>query len=240
MLKRVRREFYLLSRGEQRGLLSVSFLLVLAMLFRFILPVIPSGEKPGMEIYLEEARLLLDSLNRVRPAYSKIGGNGDPVSRKSPIANRKSNPGAYNKKPQNPSPGKTRLPVELNSADSLALLPLPGIGPVLAGRIIKYRRLLGGYYTTTQLREVYGLREESFLLLDGRIKVDTSLLVRINLNEATFRDLLRHPYLDMEHVKALMAYRDFTGSFEEIAEIREAELMPDSVFARIHHYLCIE
>ena len=34
--------------------------------------------------------------------------------------------------------------LDLNRADSADLLPLPGIGPVFASRIIRYRDLLGG------------------------------------------------------------------------------------------------
>src|SRR5665647_1059817 len=51
--------------------------------------------------------------------------------------------------------------LDLNSADSLHLLEIPGIGPVFASRIIRYRTLLGGYYAVDQLREVYGMRAVS-------------------------------------------------------------------------------
>ena len=54
------------------------------------------------------------------------------------------------------------LILELNSADSIQLLDIRGIGPVFASRIIRYRNLLGGYYVVTQLKEVYGMREENF------------------------------------------------------------------------------
>ena len=47
--------------------------------------------------------------------------------------------------------------LNLNQADSLALIEIKGIGPVFAKRIIEYRELLGGYYDKHQLLEVYGL-----------------------------------------------------------------------------------
>ena len=58
--------------------------------------------------------------------------------------------------------------VELNSADSLELLGLKGIGPVFASRILKYRNLLGGFYSVSQLLEVYGFPEETYLNKIGR------------------------------------------------------------------------
>lgn len=49
------------------------------------------------------------------------------------------------------------IKVELNSADSSELLKINGVGPVFASRIIKYRNKLGGFATTEQVTEVYGM-----------------------------------------------------------------------------------
>ena len=51
--------------------------------------------------------------------------------------------------------------VNLNRADSALLESLPRIGPVLAARICKFREALGGFYTVDQLREVWGLEDET-------------------------------------------------------------------------------
>jgi competence protein ComEA len=53
-------------------------------------------------------------------------------------------------------------PVELNSADSTDLVELYGIGPVFANRILKYRDLLGGFYSVNQLLEVIISRRKLF------------------------------------------------------------------------------
>ncbi len=52
--------------------------------------------------------------------------------------------------------------VALNSADIDELVALPGIGPVLARRIIEYRELIGGYQDTQQLLAVKGVGEATF------------------------------------------------------------------------------
>ncbi|MBP5589614.1 MAG: helix-hairpin-helix domain-containing protein, partial [Bacteroidales bacterium] len=96
--------------------------------------------------------------------------------------------------------------VELNSCDSAALEALPGIGPVLSARIIRYRNLLGGFYDVGQLREVYGLSEETFSLIEGRVRVDTSLVQRVSVNFAEYGTLLRMPYLEKEDVDNIMRY----------------------------------
>jgi len=52
--------------------------------------------------------------------------------------------------------------LDINTSDSSALVTLPGIGPVLSMRIIRYRNLLGGFWSVNQLKEIYGLPEETF------------------------------------------------------------------------------
>ena len=51
--------------------------------------------------------------------------------------------------------------IELNSADSLELLRLPGIGATFSRRIISYREFLGGFAHVNQLLEVYGISENT-------------------------------------------------------------------------------
>ena len=48
--------------------------------------------------------------------------------------------------------------VDVNTADSAALVALRGIGPSFARGIVRYRELLGGYHDLDQLAEVYVLR----------------------------------------------------------------------------------
>jgi competence ComEA-like helix-hairpin-helix protein len=47
--------------------------------------------------------------------------------------------------------------LDLNAADSLALLALPGIGPAFASRILAYRRAHGGFTRVEELRGVKGI-----------------------------------------------------------------------------------
>lgn len=127
--------------------------------------------------------------------------------------------------------------LEINSADSLQFDELPGIGPVYASRIVRFRNLLGGYYSVDQLSEVYGLDSTWVASVKSGLTVDTTLIVRMDVNSFTFKELLRHPYLDYEQVKSLVNYRDRHGSFLMIETLSTAGVLPDSVWTRIRHYL---
>ncbi len=100
---------------------------------------------------------------------------------------------------------------ELNSTDSLHLLEIPGIGPVFASRIIRYRNLLGGYYSVTQLKEVYGMKEETFKAVESYFIVDPTMLKSFNINFSTVQEMGRHPYFGFKTARKVAKLRDKTG-----------------------------
>ncbi|MDR0845768.1 MAG: helix-hairpin-helix domain-containing protein [Tannerella sp.] len=97
--------------------------------------------------------------------------------------------------------------VELNTADTTILKKVPGIGSSFAGRIIKYRELLGGYYDVTQLSEVYGIDEEKYNSLAPWFTADASLIRKLPVNVLPQDSLRRHPYLDYRQARAIEQLR---------------------------------
>ena len=64
--------------------------------------------------------------------------------------------------------------VDLNTADAQALMAVPGVGEVLAQRILEYRELAGGFALAEQLLEVEGIGEAKFAQIRAYIKVEGS------------------------------------------------------------------
>ncbi|MET7423085.1 ComEA family DNA-binding protein [Dactylosporangium sp. NPDC005555] len=62
-------------------------------------------------------------------------------------------------------------PVNLNTATIAELQTLPGIGEVLAQRIIEYRDRHGGFRAVTDLRQVEGIGDAKFAQLKDRVTV---------------------------------------------------------------------
>ncbi|MFN8241050.1 MAG: helix-hairpin-helix domain-containing protein [Bacteroidales bacterium] len=129
------------------------------------------------------------------------------------------------------------LTIELNTCDSASLVSLPGIGPVLSSRIIRFRKLLGGFVSITQLNEVYGLKPETYKLIEGRITVDSLIITRIFINEADYKELVRHPYLEPADVRLLLEYRKLQGSIRSFEDIVKNNLVDSSRIYRIKPYL---
>jgi competence protein ComEA len=126
---------------------------------------------------------------------------------------------------------------ELNGADSSVLVGVYGIGPVYAKRILKFRDLLGGFYSMQQLREVYGLSDEQYEELTRKSFTDSSRIQAINLNSAGWEELEKHPYLNSYQANALLAYRSRIGNFRSLEEITANNLLPEEVYSKISPYL---
>lgn len=102
--------------------------------------------------------------------------------------------------------------LELNTADSTALVSLRGIGPYYARKILAYRDRLGGFYDIAQLCEIEGIDEERFAGLADQVCTDTSKLRRLDLWHAPDSLLARHPYLGPKGARSIVRYRTLYDS----------------------------
>lgn len=127
--------------------------------------------------------------------------------------------------------------MELNTCDSADLERLPGIGPVLSARIIKYRNLLGGYAYVSQLREVYGLRDSTYNLIYKRLSADSALVRKIKINSASYNELNRHPYLERYDVQAILKYRQLNVRISSITELIKNNILTEDKARKIFPYL---
>lgn len=67
--------------------------------------------------------------------------------------------------------GAASAPMDLNTADQFALETLPGVGPVLAARIIAWRDQHGRFTSVEELAEVTGVGEKRYAELAPRVRV---------------------------------------------------------------------
>lgn len=135
---------------------------------------------------------------------------------------------------------KKRVLVDLNTADSVTLLTLYGVGPSFAKRIIKYRTLLGGFYSKTQLLEVYGFDEDKLDKIDANCEVGPVGIKKINVNIVRTEELKKHPYFDYYTAKAIVDQRIILGKYKSLQQIKEIPLIHEDLFNRIKPYLIIE
>lgn len=97
------------------------------------------------------------------PKLSKAPQTAPPVEEKAPAAES-----ALEKEPAAES---TENAVELNSATVQELETLPGIGPVLAQRIIEYRETNNGFRSVEELMDIKGIGEKTYAKLVDYVEV---------------------------------------------------------------------
>ncbi len=130
-----------------------------------------------------------------------------------------------------------QAPLELNSADSLAVVKLYRIGPALTHRILDFRNRLGGFVNLHQLTEIYGFDEDILYDLDGKIFVDASKARVWNVNTVTTDELKTHPYFKYKLSNAIVNYRLQHGPYQQLSDLRKIVLVNDSIYSNIVQYL---
>ncbi len=128
------------------------------------------------------------------------------------------------------------LKVPIDRVGKEALKSLPGIGAERAGRIIEYRKLLGGFHRKEQLREVYGIPDSLLPRILERVKVEGGHMDPIPMDTSTER-LMRHPYIDPSEAERIWEYRERYGAFEEKGELKALDLLSDQEYRKIAPYL---
>lgn len=132
------------------------------------------------------------------------------------------------------------LPIEINSADKNELQGLQGIGEVFSKRIVTYRSRLGGFYDICQLNEVYGIDEDLVTGLSDYITINTEKISKINLNNAEYRDIISHPYIDRQTTVAIMEYKRFAGHINDLQELLDQRVVSPEVYRKIKWYFCAQ
>lgn len=102
--------------------------------------------------------------------------------------------------------------VELNSADSAALVSLYGIGGYYAKKILDYRARVGNFYAPEQLMEVEGIDSTRYSGFAGRIKVDPISVKKFSLDTAGKYFLMKHPYIGAYAARGIIFMREKFGA----------------------------
>ena len=127
---------------------------------------------------------------------------------------------------------------DLNTATAMQLQEVNGIGEKLSERITKFRGTLNGFLSDDQLSEVYGLKPEVISRVLERFTVLSKPTInKINVNTATFKQVLHLPYIDYELTKKIFQYRDEVAEIQDLNELKAIEGFPLDKFDKIALYL---
>ena len=96
--------------------------------------------------------------------------------------------------------------IDVNTATTEEFKALKGIGIKLAGRIVKFRDALGGFYTVNQLSQVYGI-DSNIVELNSQYLTINKQPKKMDVKRLGLKEMKSHPYLDGMHAEEIIRLR---------------------------------
>jgi DNA uptake protein and related DNA-binding proteins len=219
------RDYFSFSNGERIGLIVLILLIALTVFLKFVVHyAVPPQPKIDISTFEKEIARFEKASDSLTNSVNKRYIINDSFS---------------HKRGPNTFTSKIKVRIEINTADSAALERLPGIGEILASRIIKYRNKLGGFYSLDQLNEVYNLKSETIRLIQPFLLADTTKIKKIAINSASFKEINAHPYLSFEQTRLIFKIRN-RKRFTSLAQLVQASILSDNELSKLKPYISLE
>ena len=132
---------------------------------------------------------------------------------------------------------KTLTKVDVNTADSMTLCRIPGLGSKTAQWIIGHRKRLGGFHSVNQLLDIPIVSAD---LLELFCVEKQPEIQKVNINKASFRQLNMHPYITYEQCKAISSRIRLYGAFADSSALKACGIFSDEELEKLLPYICFE
>jgi DNA uptake protein ComE-like DNA-binding protein len=131
----------------------------------------------------------------------------------------------------------TIIKLELNLCDTTEIVVVPQFGSKRAQKLVEYREKLGGFYAFEQVKEVYILQNIEAEFLRKYFTLDVSLIRKININTAPYKELVAHPYIDSYLAKVIVNHREKKGKFTSMEEVQQATNAYQELIEKLRYYI---
>ena len=129
-----------------------------------------------------------------------------------------------------------RKVIDLNTADSLTLVGVAGIGPRTATDILLYRERLGGYYSVAQLLDLRVVTKENYELFKEEFWCDSCKIRKIDINFAAPKELAEHPYITTPRLRRILITRQTKGGWKGLEEFLNDDIFEKEVREKLAPY----
>jgi DNA uptake protein ComE-like DNA-binding protein len=113
--------------------------------------------------------------------------------------------------------------IDINLATKEDLMKISGIGDALSDRILIQREIYTGFVSMDQMNDIWGLTPEVIAILNKYFKISALVKVKkININNASIKELGQFPYFKYPISKNIVTYRSMNGDIkiEDLANIK--------------------
>ncbi|MEO6692743.1 MAG: helix-hairpin-helix domain-containing protein [Saprospiraceae bacterium] len=129
--------------------------------------------------------------------------------------------------------------LEINSASEEMWIELPGIGSKLAERIVKFKNALGGFYSISQIKEVFGINDSTFNIIKIYLQCIPTVTL-LKLNSLDEDELDQHPYINTKQARFIVNYRRQHERIRNLDELRLTGFFKEEWITKIQKYLDFE
>lgn len=127
--------------------------------------------------------------------------------------------------------------VDLNSCDTNDLLTVPQFGSKRAAKLVEYREKLGGFYCYSQLQEVYVMQNIDTTRLKDYLFINKQKIKKLNINTATYKELVSHPYIDAYLTKLILQHREKNGPIRDLNELQQITHAYPELIEKLRPYI---
>ena len=128
--------------------------------------------------------------------------------------------------------------VDINTATTEDLMKINGIGPGFSERILNFRESLGGFVSMEQMQDVWGLPPEVITKLNANFKlVPSAQLKKIDINNASLKEIAQFPYFRYALAKEIVTYRSMNGDLKNVNDLTKIKGLSSEKASIIALYL---
>jgi len=209
------KDYFDLSRKEEAGFIALFAIIIILFGLQFFIPY-----------FIPETKTDFSNLQKVAEQLEKGVVDSNAL--------KKVQTHTY------PGPKKTlTVPVDINTADSVQLMTIKGIGPTFAGRILDFRRKLGCFISIDQLMDVHGIRSEKYGYLKPQVCMSVGHPKQLNINKAKEEEIRDFPYFDEESADVILKYRKSHHRFKTIESLKKVLNLDDGTFQKVKAYVSL-
>jgi DNA uptake protein ComE-like DNA-binding protein len=110
--------------------------------------------------------------------------------------------------------------IDINQATQEDLVKIYGVGESISLRILKEKESFGGFVSMEQMKDIWGLSPEVIENLNAHFKVSAlPNLKKIDINNASIKELSQFPYFKYPISKKIVTYRSMNGDFKNAEDL---------------------
>lgn len=205
-----------------------------------ILPTQKTSKPPHRPLQISDNRQVTSTKKPSQPVDIQYVTAVKKSNAPKPVASRNAaSTTAAQKAATSAYPPTPKVFIDLNEADSIALVSVKGIGPYFAKKILQYRSALGSYALPEQLMEINGITPEKFEFLKPQVFVHPAGVKKFALTMQNYEFLKKHPYIGAYAARGIKLYlekRDATTACS-LKELVENNLITPETAEKLSPYI---